>query len=60
MALHYACIRGHENVVRLLLQRNATVNSRDVDGKTPLALSVERKTPLALSVELDFMDVSNC
>ncbi|KAF3929044.1 Ankyrin-3 [Dactylellina cionopaga] len=38
-ALHAACENGHEDVVRILLQRGASVNVADEDGKTPLHLA---------------------
>ncbi|XP_063408879.1 uncharacterized protein LOC134692355 [Mytilus trossulus] len=34
--LHCACIKGHKNVVKLLLQHNAAVNEYDKHGQTPL------------------------
>ncbi|KAK6524023.1 hypothetical protein TWF694_005691 [Orbilia ellipsospora] len=38
-ALHAACENGHEDVVRTLLRRGASVNVSDQDGKTPLHLA---------------------
>ncbi|KAF3920681.1 Ankyrin-3 [Orbilia brochopaga] len=38
-ALHAACESGHEDVVRILLQRGASVTVKDEDGKTPLHLT---------------------
>ncbi|KAH9012827.1 ankyrin repeat-containing domain protein [Lactarius deliciosus] len=34
--LHYAAYYGHLEVVRLLLEHNAEVNSQDDNGYTPL------------------------
>ncbi|CAH1271594.1 ACBD6 [Branchiostoma lanceolatum] len=34
--LHWACDRGHEDVVRNLLQQKANINIQDEDGQTPL------------------------
>eukprot|EP00118_Oscarella_pearsei_P016782 m.162474 g.162474 ORF g.162474 m.162474 type:complete len:1102 (+) comp38843_c0_seq3:78-3383(+) len=42
-ALHYACVRGHESVISLFLDRDVSLNVRDCDGKTPLAMVVERR-----------------
>lgn len=39
-ALHYACQRGEESIVKLLLPSVAGLNTRDKDGKTPLQLAV--------------------
>jgi uncharacterized protein len=33
-ALHTAAYKGHKNIVGLLLQRGATINAVDTDGKT--------------------------
>ncbi|EWC44643.1 hypothetical protein DRE_06632 [Drechslerella stenobrocha 248] len=38
-AIHAACENGHEDSVRILLQRGASVNVKDEDGKTPLHLA---------------------
>ncbi|XP_068694920.1 acyl-CoA-binding domain-containing protein 6-like [Montipora foliosa] len=34
--LHWACDRGHEDVVRYLIKNKAKVNAQDADGQTPL------------------------
>jgi len=34
--LHWACDRGHENVVTHLIENKAGVNTQDADGQTPL------------------------
>lgn len=41
-ALHYATWRGHENVVKQLLDKHADVNLQDNEGQTPLHLAAER------------------
>ncbi|EPS37558.1 hypothetical protein H072_8730 [Dactylellina haptotyla CBS 200.50] len=38
-ALHAACENGHEDVVRILLQRGASATVTDKDGRTPLHLA---------------------
>ena len=39
-ALHYAAIKGHTQIVRLLLANGAAVNEPSPDGDTPLILAV--------------------
>jgi len=34
--LHWACDRGHEDVVRYLIKNKAEINAQDADGQTPL------------------------
>ena len=41
--LHESAERGHEQVVRLLLEKGAEVNPRDEDGLTPLGLAKRRR-----------------
>lgn len=40
-ALHYACMNGHYNIVRVLLDKGAGVNVQDKDGDTPAHLSIK-------------------
>ncbi len=40
-ALHRAVITGEEDIVRLLLQHHANVNSRDKNGRTALDLAID-------------------
>jgi ankyrin repeat protein len=35
-ALHWGALRGHKDVVELLLANKADVNAKDAHGKTPL------------------------
>ncbi|XP_060525269.1 ankyrin repeat domain-containing protein 2-like [Cylas formicarius] len=37
-ALHYACKKKHFKVVKILIEHNANVNSRDISGNTPAML----------------------
>lgn len=39
--LHIACARGHKNTVNVLIQKGASINAWDKDGKTPLYRSCE-------------------
>lgn len=38
--LHWACDRGHEDIVDILLNKNCDVNLRATDGQTPLHYAV--------------------
>lgn len=38
--LHWACDRGHEDIVDILLSKNCDVNLRATDGQTPLHYAV--------------------
>ncbi|KIN07094.1 hypothetical protein OIDMADRAFT_150361 [Oidiodendron maius Zn] len=42
-ALHYAVLNGEPRVVKLLLQKGADVNARDIGGQTPSDYSVSSK-----------------
>jgi len=41
-ALHVACLRGHSELVKWLLARQADVSAREQTGATPLYVSAER------------------
>ncbi|MCE3043790.1 ankyrin repeat domain-containing protein [Legionella sp. 16cNR16C] len=43
--LHAAVFFGHEEIVKILLQANASETCQDADGKTPLELAKIRKLP---------------
>jgi hypothetical protein len=36
MPLHYACFTGNEKVIRLLIERGASFEDKDAEGRTPL------------------------
>ncbi|CAK4372692.1 unnamed protein product, partial [Aphanomyces euteiches] len=38
-ALHFASSNGHMNIVKYLIGKGASVNSRDNNGQTPLHLA---------------------
>lgn len=39
--LHISCAHGHKNTVKSLIQKGASINAWDKDGKTPLYRSCE-------------------
>ncbi len=47
--LHIACEKGHLNVVKLLVQANAKLNSRDRYGMSPYQRAIECKQRLVVS-----------
>ena len=47
--LHLAARNGHKDIIKILLAANADVNSKDVDGETPLFES-DGETPLFESI----------
>lgn len=49
-ALHYAAMRGHNNIVEFLLQNKANVNAKSVFGETPLDLALRNKKILTSKI----------
>lgn len=49
--LQFAVKYEHENVVRILLEKNASVDSRDCDWVTPLHLAVRNETIVKILLE---------
>ena len=47
--LHWACTRGHVEVVHLLMQRGAELNCLDKSGCTPLLIASQYGHPLLVS-----------
>ena len=41
--LHYACMAGHANVIRLLMEKGAKVDLKNIGGMTPLHIACDRK-----------------
>ena len=64
--LHVAAYNGLADAVNILLQRNATLNIRDKQGKTPLDMAVDNATvvskllPFVLATEFHEMRESLC
>lgn len=42
-ALHYAAMRGHNNIVEVLLQNNSIINAKSAYGETALDLALKNK-----------------
>lgn len=58
--LHWAAVQGRDNVVKLLLQRGADVNSTNNDTRTPLHLAAASNCSAVVSLLLDNGAVVNC
>lgn len=54
-ALHISCLKGHDMVVGLLLDANASVLAQILEKKTPLAVAdgLGEKMVLRLQVEME-------
>ena len=52
-ALHGACCKGHEDIVRFLLENKASVNIRDINGSLPLHYASYWPTIIQLLLELN-------
>ena len=44
-ALHFHAVEGHLEVVRALLENDARLDQRDLEGKTPLDIATEVRAP---------------
>ncbi|XP_077987146.1 acyl-CoA-binding domain-containing protein 6-like [Glandiceps talaboti] len=51
--LHWACDRGHDDVVKLLLSYKVDINAKDNDGQTPLHYAVTCEFLSIINVLLD-------
>lgn len=59
--LHICCARGHEDTVNALLQKGASINALDRDGKTPLYRSCENGRVKIVQLLLTYgVDVNLC
>lgn len=60
-ALLYACQRGHDRIVKLLLQNGVDVNHQDRTGRTPLSCSAEFGTITCLKhlLKMEGVDVNH-
>lgn len=52
--LHYSCLEGDAEAVRLLLEAKAKINIRDAQWKTPLHLAIEAEQSETIDVLLSF------
>ena len=50
-ALHYAAQNGYEGVSQLLLEKGISVNSVDINGKTPLDYAIENMSVIILFIK---------
>ncbi len=51
--LHYAATRGHRDMMRLLLDHDAYIDSESPNGTTPLMMAAYTGTPLAVKLLLE-------
>jgi ankyrin repeat protein len=51
--LHYAATRGHREMIRLLLDNNAYIDSEAENGTTPLMMAAYSAPPLAVKLLLE-------
>ena len=52
-ALHYAATRGHRDMMRLLLDNDAYIDSEAPNGSTPLMMAAYSAPPLAVKLLLE-------
>ncbi|EZA49273.1 hypothetical protein DMN91_005335 [Ooceraea biroi] len=58
-ALHYACMKNHQNILLLLLHENADPRVADSRGNTPLHLAVDRGHESCVKAMLYFSEHMN-
>ena len=51
--LHYASTRGHRDMMRLLLDNDAYIDSESANGTTPLMMAAYSAPPLAVKLLLE-------
>ena len=51
--LHYAATKGHREMMRLLLENDAYIDSESVNGTTPLMMAAFSTSPLAVKLLLE-------
>jgi ankyrin repeat protein len=51
--LHYAATRGHREMMRLLLDNDAYIDSESANGTTPLMMAAYSAPPLAVKLLLE-------
>lgn len=58
--LHWAAHRGHHDIVKVLLNKNASCTIMDAEGVSPLHLAIKQPSTKCLEIMLDHFQQTKC